>query len=193
MELGILISDVPRSWGAKKQFDSLLRQVEAAQRNGFTYITIGQHFLYGDLTFIDRSGRRLFEVSGATMDCRAITRNPDTVRQPGTFWRADLYREIGGIDETLHLVMDLDFFLRAGALCRFHHLGRGLSMYRYYGENKSVSLARNQVREIVAVYRKNGVALTPHLARILLSKYARTFGTIRRLEDLLRGRREIPR
>ena len=52
MELGILISDVPRSWGAKKQFDSLLRQVEAAQRNGFTYITIGQHFLYGDLTWL---------------------------------------------------------------------------------------------------------------------------------------------
>jgi alkanesulfonate monooxygenase SsuD/methylene tetrahydromethanopterin reductase-like flavin-dependent oxidoreductase (luciferase family) len=52
MKLGILISDVPRSWGAEKQFDSLIRQVEAAQRNGFTYITIGQHFLYGDLTWL---------------------------------------------------------------------------------------------------------------------------------------------
>ena len=52
MNLGILISDVPRAWGAQKQLDSLLRQVEAAQRNGFTYITIGQHFLYGDLTWL---------------------------------------------------------------------------------------------------------------------------------------------
>jgi alkanesulfonate monooxygenase SsuD/methylene tetrahydromethanopterin reductase-like flavin-dependent oxidoreductase (luciferase family) len=32
--------------------DQLFRQVEAAQRNGFTYITIGQHFLYGDLRWL---------------------------------------------------------------------------------------------------------------------------------------------
>src|SRR3954451_23709297 len=51
-DVGILLSDVPRSWGPKKQFDALIRQVEAAQRNGFTYITIGQHFLYGDLTWL---------------------------------------------------------------------------------------------------------------------------------------------
>jgi alkanesulfonate monooxygenase SsuD/methylene tetrahydromethanopterin reductase-like flavin-dependent oxidoreductase (luciferase family) len=52
MDVGILISDVPRDWGAEKQMDALLRQVEAAQRNGFTYICIGQHFLYGDLTWL---------------------------------------------------------------------------------------------------------------------------------------------
>jgi alkanesulfonate monooxygenase SsuD/methylene tetrahydromethanopterin reductase-like flavin-dependent oxidoreductase (luciferase family) len=52
MDLGILISDVPREWGPRKQLDALLRQVEAAQRNGFSYITIGQHFLYGDLTWL---------------------------------------------------------------------------------------------------------------------------------------------
>jgi alkanesulfonate monooxygenase SsuD/methylene tetrahydromethanopterin reductase-like flavin-dependent oxidoreductase (luciferase family) len=50
--VGILLSDVPRAWGPKKQFDALMRQVEAAQRNGFSYITIGQHFLYGDLTWL---------------------------------------------------------------------------------------------------------------------------------------------
>src|ERR671929_156059 len=34
------------------QWDALLRQVTAAQRNGVTYITIGQHYLYGDLRWL---------------------------------------------------------------------------------------------------------------------------------------------
>jgi alkanesulfonate monooxygenase SsuD/methylene tetrahydromethanopterin reductase-like flavin-dependent oxidoreductase (luciferase family) len=52
VDLGILISDVPRNWGPQKQLRALLSQVEAAQRNGFRYISIGQHFLYGDLTWL---------------------------------------------------------------------------------------------------------------------------------------------
>jgi alkanesulfonate monooxygenase SsuD/methylene tetrahydromethanopterin reductase-like flavin-dependent oxidoreductase (luciferase family) len=50
VDVGVLLSDLPKAWGARRQFDELLRQVEAAQRNGFTYLCLGQHFLYGDYT-----------------------------------------------------------------------------------------------------------------------------------------------
>ena len=50
MDVGVLLSDFPKSWGPKRQFDELLRQVEAAQRNGFRHLCLGQHFLYGDYT-----------------------------------------------------------------------------------------------------------------------------------------------
>jgi alkanesulfonate monooxygenase SsuD/methylene tetrahydromethanopterin reductase-like flavin-dependent oxidoreductase (luciferase family) len=50
VDVGVLLSDFPKSWGPKRQFDELLRQVETAQRNGFTYLCLGQHFLYGDYT-----------------------------------------------------------------------------------------------------------------------------------------------
>ena len=50
MDVGVLLSDLPKDWGPKRQFTELLRQVEAAQRNGFTYLCLGQHFLYGDYT-----------------------------------------------------------------------------------------------------------------------------------------------
>jgi alkanesulfonate monooxygenase SsuD/methylene tetrahydromethanopterin reductase-like flavin-dependent oxidoreductase (luciferase family) len=52
VELGIIIGDERTSVAPADHFDNLLRQVEAAQRNGFTYITIGQHFLYGDLRWL---------------------------------------------------------------------------------------------------------------------------------------------
>lgn len=46
MEFGILMGDQPVSTPPAEHFDLLLRKVEAAQKAGFTYLTIGQHYLY---------------------------------------------------------------------------------------------------------------------------------------------------
>lgn len=50
--VGMLLSDVPSSVSPKQQFDDVRRIVDAAQRNGLTYIAIGQHFLYGELRWL---------------------------------------------------------------------------------------------------------------------------------------------
>jgi alkanesulfonate monooxygenase SsuD/methylene tetrahydromethanopterin reductase-like flavin-dependent oxidoreductase (luciferase family) len=52
MEIGVILGDVHTSLSPRDHLDGLLRQVEAAQRNGLTYITIGQHFVYGDLRWL---------------------------------------------------------------------------------------------------------------------------------------------
>lgn len=46
MEFGILMGDQPVGSSARAHLDLVLRKAEAAQRAGFTYLTIGQHFLY---------------------------------------------------------------------------------------------------------------------------------------------------
>lgn len=46
MEFGILMGDQPVSTPPEEHLDLLLRKVEAAQKAGFTYLTIGQHYLY---------------------------------------------------------------------------------------------------------------------------------------------------
>lgn len=52
VQVGLLLSDVPVSVSPSQQFRDVLRIVEAAQANGFTYVAIGQHFLYGDLRWL---------------------------------------------------------------------------------------------------------------------------------------------
>jgi alkanesulfonate monooxygenase SsuD/methylene tetrahydromethanopterin reductase-like flavin-dependent oxidoreductase (luciferase family) len=47
MKFGLMLGDQPTSVPAAEHFDAMQHQVEAAQRNGFTYIALGQHFLYG--------------------------------------------------------------------------------------------------------------------------------------------------
>jgi alkanesulfonate monooxygenase SsuD/methylene tetrahydromethanopterin reductase-like flavin-dependent oxidoreductase (luciferase family) len=50
--MGLLLSDVPASVSPQQQFRDVVRISHAAQDAGFTYIVIGQHFLYGDLRWL---------------------------------------------------------------------------------------------------------------------------------------------
>jgi alkanesulfonate monooxygenase SsuD/methylene tetrahydromethanopterin reductase-like flavin-dependent oxidoreductase (luciferase family) len=52
VEIGVILGDVRTSLSPREHLDNLLRQVAAAQRNGITYITMGQHYLYGDLRWL---------------------------------------------------------------------------------------------------------------------------------------------
>jgi alkanesulfonate monooxygenase SsuD/methylene tetrahydromethanopterin reductase-like flavin-dependent oxidoreductase (luciferase family) len=46
LEFGIILGDQPVAMDPRDHLDVILRQVDAAQRAGCTYIWIGQHFLY---------------------------------------------------------------------------------------------------------------------------------------------------
>jgi alkanesulfonate monooxygenase SsuD/methylene tetrahydromethanopterin reductase-like flavin-dependent oxidoreductase (luciferase family) len=46
MDFGIILGDIPTTVTERDHFDSILRQVEAAQRAGMNHILIGQHFMF---------------------------------------------------------------------------------------------------------------------------------------------------
>src|SRR3954470_22474580 len=52
VQMGVLLSDIPKSITPAQQFKDILRITEAAQATGFTPIAIGQHFLYGELRWL---------------------------------------------------------------------------------------------------------------------------------------------
>jgi alkanesulfonate monooxygenase SsuD/methylene tetrahydromethanopterin reductase-like flavin-dependent oxidoreductase (luciferase family) len=52
VQIGLLLSDVPKSVTPSQQFRDVLRIVAVAQENGFNHIAIGQHFLYGELRWL---------------------------------------------------------------------------------------------------------------------------------------------
>jgi alkanesulfonate monooxygenase SsuD/methylene tetrahydromethanopterin reductase-like flavin-dependent oxidoreductase (luciferase family) len=52
MRVGVILGDVRGSLSPREHLDGLLRQVDAAQRNGISYVTMGQHYLYGDLRWL---------------------------------------------------------------------------------------------------------------------------------------------
>ncbi len=146
--------------------------------------------LYGDLTFVDVSGETLHRAGGEAIDFDRLVACPDIVRQPSFFWRREASDEVGGVDEDLHLVMDFDFFLRLGKRYKFHYLPRNLSFYRHYESNKTLSMARRQIREIFRVYRKNDIAISARTLRYLAARYVSSYGLARALRSVFSpGRR----
>lgn len=52
MEVGVILGDQWTSLPPREHLRGLLAQVEAAQRNGFTLLTLGQHFVYPDVRWL---------------------------------------------------------------------------------------------------------------------------------------------
>jgi alkanesulfonate monooxygenase SsuD/methylene tetrahydromethanopterin reductase-like flavin-dependent oxidoreductase (luciferase family) len=52
MRVGVILGDVSTSVSPKDHLDSMLRQIESAQRNGVTMFVMGHHYLYGNLRWL---------------------------------------------------------------------------------------------------------------------------------------------
>ena len=91
-----------------------------------------------------------------TFDALVRTRlNPP---QPSTFFRADAYRAVGGLDSSLNLAMDLDLWIKLARAGRYVVLpDRVLARYRVHAKAKSERMAVASAREDLRVRRRQGM------------------------------------
>ncbi len=114
----------------------------------------GVYCVYGDISYVSSDGGFLKLIKGENVNYRSIICRPDLVRQPATFWRREVINSIGSLDESLHLVMDLDFFLRMFKKYPPGYLEANLAFFRFYAENKTLSSFRRQVKEMREVVHR---------------------------------------
>jgi len=142
--------------------------------------------LYGDITYVAKDGAFLRKVCGETISYESLARSPDIVRQPSCFWRRSVVDELGGLDESLHIVMDFDFFLRVAEHCQFHYLNKNLSFFRSYGESKTNARQFRQAREFLKVYRKHRIRMDRHRLWFLAVRVLDSMGVGKTLRTLIR-------
>jgi GT2 family glycosyltransferase len=88
----------------------------------------------------------------------ALVRTRLNPPQPSTFFRADAYRKVGGLDGGLNLAMDLDLWLKLAQVGRYVVLpDHVLARYRVHAGAKSERLATASAREDLKVRRRNGM------------------------------------
>src|SRR5262249_27944296 len=68
--------------------------------------------VYGDVILIDATGKDLGAWQSKTFDIAVAIQGEQYVLQPGLCWRRLVMERIGLFDETLHFVMDQDYWLR---------------------------------------------------------------------------------
>jgi glycosyltransferase involved in cell wall biosynthesis len=97
------------------------------------------------------------------------------IPQASSFWRASLYKRIGGLNPEYQYSFDYDFFLRAGYALRdepgsIRHIQKYLSKFRAHDTSKSVSCIPLFLQENVRIKQPFGIS-KHRLIRQVRSKY----------------------
>lgn len=82
-----------------------------------------------------------------------LVTNP--VSQPATFWRRSVISDLGLFDETEHLVMDYDYWLRVGKKYPLTVLNGYLASFRVYAATKTSSLFLTTFEREMMLARKH--------------------------------------
>jgi len=114
----------------------------------------------GVCLFIDSAGRVIGAMATPlTPSFEGLVQTRMNPPQPSTFFRADAYSQIGGLDRGLNLAMDLDLWIRLARVGRYVVLpDRVLARYRVHPQAKSERMARASAREDLKIRRRNGMA-----------------------------------
>lgn len=117
--------------------------------------------VYGDGIMTDVAGTILSADPAGEFSLRELIYCRDNILQPTVFFRREVYDRIGGVDESLHLAMDLDYWIRTGLLFRVAYIPRPLAMAKSYEDAKSVALMHKYVSDYEHILEN--VFADPHL------------------------------
>jgi glycosyltransferase involved in cell wall biosynthesis len=95
--------------------------------------------VYGKCDFIDEEGHKLGEFPSRDFDLASYVRGPNMIPTPTVFFRADILREVGYLDTSLHLSMDYDFHIRIGLRHRILYIPKLLATYRLCAGSKTTA------------------------------------------------------
>jgi glycosyltransferase involved in cell wall biosynthesis len=121
-------------------------------------------WLTGDYFIIDEQGKK---IQSFVANYKKVLRNfpffnvlsiANFIIQPSTFWRRELIKEIGVFDESLHLCMDYDYWMRTIQKYPLHVLPNHFSLFRIHGTSKGGTQYDKQFSEehqVLCRYNQN--------------------------------------
>ncbi len=135
--------------------------------------------VYGDYHTIDEHGEWLFTVHPPEWDFSRFIHGRFCPLQPATFWRADVARDVGEIEEELHWVMDIDFFARIAKKYRVAHIPEVLGSFRIHAAAKSAVRTTEEDRMIMRRYTSgtlwDDLLFTYYTQRRRLGRFAKRY------------------
>lgn len=113
--------------------------------------------VYGDALWIDAEGRYLRPKREMGFNRFALLFDHNYIAQPSMFWRASLYRKVGGLDPRFDLAMDSDLWERFSQHTRIAHVPAWWSCMRDYPGQKTRSQRARSLAEARAIARRSAL------------------------------------
>lgn len=116
----------------------------------------GCWLIYGEATYIDANGRKIGRYPTDTFSHKNLLRHC-CICQPTVFFTRRLYELAGGLDESLHMAMDYELWLRYAKVTPFLFLPEELARSRLHTETKTSKYRMRSIKEsMMACHRHFG-------------------------------------
>lgn len=129
--------------------------------------------VYGACTYIDENGRVIGDFPAAQTDYRRLRQGYVHIPQQASFFRAQLWRKVGPLDDSFYFAMDYDLWVRLAAEAPLVHLRRPWASFRLHSDAKTITADDRCWPEMLKVhYREGGSFFAPIVAKYYLRKMA---------------------
>jgi hypothetical protein len=129
--------------------------------------------VYGDTHFLDPDDHVIGKFPAAQTDYRKLRQGYVHIPQQATFFRANLWPQVGPLDPSFYFAMDYDLWVRLAKLSLLTYLpGRMWANFRLHGDAKTVAADDRCWPEMLRVHRREGgglfsVIYAKYLVRLL--------------------------
>jgi glycosyltransferase involved in cell wall biosynthesis len=103
--------------------------------------------VYGDSSWIDANDSVIASKREHGFNRFIWMYDHDYIPQPSTFWRHELYLQVGGLDRAFNLAMDGDLWARFFQVTDIDHVSRPWSRMRFHDEQKVQKNRRESKKE----------------------------------------------
>lgn len=130
--------------------------------------------VYGDCTFIDGEDRPIGTFPAAQTDYNRLRRGYVHIPQQASFFRADLWQQVGPLDPDFFFAMDYDLWVRLAKVSPLVYLpGREWASFRLHGDAKTIAADARCWPEMLQVhFREGGRWFSPIVLKYYLRKLA---------------------
>jgi glycosyltransferase involved in cell wall biosynthesis len=127
-----------------------------SQAVSFLTANPGVGMVYGDANLIDENGEIIGKFPAKQTDFRRLMRGYVHIPQQASFFRTDLWRQVGPLDPTFFFAMDYDLWVRLAKITSLCYYPRLWANFRLHGGAKSVAADDRCWPEMVRVHRREG-------------------------------------
>lgn len=155
-------------------FDGVIKKVAEA------FADPAVQWVIGDISILDEASGEFVPMSSPEVSWESLQRNPDIVRQQGTFFRREFLLQAGGWNKQFFMVMDFDLWVRLAKRSKPLMLKKQFAVFRIQKDQKSgLANIRRQTREMVHVLRRENADQTNIWQLILKKEWQLLKGTLK--------------
>ncbi len=114
--------------------------------------------VYGNCDFIDAEGKTIGRFNAKQTDYRKLTQGYVHIPQQAAFWRADLWQQVGPLDDTVYFAMDYDLWLRLAKVSVVTYLAceKPWAAFRLHADAKTIAEDDRCWPDMLRIHKRNG-------------------------------------